>query len=333
MSVAARIRLPALLLVLLLAAAAPATAGATKPKPKPSPNAGIVDIYTTLGYQNAQAAGTGMIVDSSGEVLTNNHVIRGATQFKLVEVSTKRTYNATVVGYSVSADVAVLQIQPATTLKTITLGNSATLKVGQRVVARGNAEGRGGVTVAKGSITGLHRQITASDDQGGSETLSNLIETNAGIEPGDSGGPLFNAAGRAIGMITAGTASFQFQSVASRGYAITINKAVSILHQIQEGTSTSTVHVGPTAFLGVSIEDVQGGVQLDAVLNSSAAAAAGLAPGDVITSLNGTTVTSSADLQNVVLSLVPGTTVAIVWTDQAGVSHTGTITPVAGPPQ
>jgi len=329
------LRLVALALVAVLVAAGPAAAArhAPKPQPKPNPNAGIVNIYTTLGYQNASAAGTGMIVDASGEVLTNNHVIRGATTFRVVEVSTKRTFTATVVGYSVSQDVAVLQISPAKNLPIIVRGNSAKLKVGQPVVARGNAGGRGGATPAKGAITGLHQQIVASDDEGGTETLTNLVETNAGIEPGDSGGPLFNAAGRAIGMITAGTTSFRFQSQASRGYAIPINKAMSVVRSIEKGVSTDSVHVGPTSFLGVSIQDVLGGAQVQAVVGSSAAAGAGLEQGDVITSLDGTPVTSSDDLQSVVLSLVPGTAVPIEWTDTAGTAHTGQITPVAGPPQ
>jgi S1-C subfamily serine protease len=332
-AVARSLRTVAIALVTVLVAAGPAAAARHAPNPKANPNAGIVNIYTTLGYQNASAAGTGMIVDASGEVLTNNHVIRGATTFRVVEVSTKRTFTATVVGYSVSQDVAVLQIKPAKNLPTIKRGNSSKLKLSQPVVARGNAGGRGGATVAKGVITGLHKQIVARDDQGGSETLTNLIETNAGIEPGDSGGPLFNAAGRAIGMITAGTTSFQFQGVASRGYAIPINKAMGIVRLIEKGVSTDGVHVGPTAFLGVSIQDVLGGVQIRAVVGGSAAEGAGLQPGDVITSLNGTPVTSSDDLQKIVLSLVPGTTLPIEWTDATGAAQTAQIAPAAGPPQ
>lgn len=329
------LRALALALLLALAVAAPASAArhAPGPKPKASPNAGIVDIYTTLGFQNAEAAGTGMIVSSDGTVLTNNHVIRGATKFRLVEVSTKRTYDAAVVGYSVHEDVAILRISPARNLPTVKLGVSSKLRVGQPVVARGNAGGRGGVTVAKGRITALHRQIVARDEQGGSETLHNLIETNAPIEPGDSGGPLFNASGRVIGMITAGSSSFQFQGVASRAYAIPINRAQLVRRRIEAGASDELVHVGPTAFLGISVQDVQGGVQVAAVLGNTAAEAAGLAPGDVITALNGQPVASSDDLQRVVLSLTPGETVAITWIDSSGVGHDGQITPVEGPPQ
>ena len=334
MSLAHRARRLLAVVALALAATAPASAAThgSAAGPKPNPNTGIVDIYTKLGFQNSQAAGTGMIVTPSGEVLTNNHVIRGATSFRLVEVASKRTYAATVVGYSVPEDVAVLQIADAHGLKTVRLGNSANLKLRQAVVARGNAGGRGGATVARGLITALHRQIVASDGEGGSETLSNLIETDAGIEAGDSGGPLFNAAGRAIGMITAGSA-LQFRNVASRGYAIRINRALTIKRQIEAGVSNETVHVGPTAFLGITIEDAQGGVRVRGVLGGTAAEAAGLAAGDLITSLNGTTVATGDDLRTVVLALVPGATVAVAWTDGTGVARSGQITPAEGPPQ
>ena len=106
-----------------------------------------------------------------------------------------------------------------------------------------------------------------------------------------------------------------------------------ILRQIEGGASTDLVHVGPTAFLGVSIRDVQGGVQVVGVASGTAAEAAGLAPGDVITSLNGTAIVTSADLQKVVLALVPGTAVPIEWTDQSGLAQTGEVTPQSGPPQ
>ncbi|HET7571567.1 MAG TPA: trypsin-like peptidase domain-containing protein [Gaiellaceae bacterium] len=342
--------LPLLLLALAVAAPAPAAvhgkkahagvhAKKAKPKPKlkakrkPNPNTGIVEIYTTLGYQSGQAAGTGMILDADGDVLTNNHVIKGATVFKIVVGTTKRTFTATVAGYSVSEDVALLKIDNPVGLAPVLRGNSSKVRVGMEVVARGNAGGRGCCTVARGTVTGLHREITASDEQGGSELLSNLIETDAGIEAGDSGGPLFNAIGRVIGMVTAGSSS-RFGRVATRGYAIPINKAMGIVREIQAGATTTLVHVGPTAFLGVGIQDApRGGVYVGSLVPGGAAEQAGLAAGVTITSLAGTAVGSSDELQDVVLQLTPGEPVAIEWLDAAGAAQSGTITPASGPPQ
>src|SRR5215831_8797511 len=166
---------------------------------------GLVDIVSTLGDQGAQAAGTGMVVTSSGEVLTNNHVIDGATSIKATDVGNGRTYTAKVVGYDKSRDVAVIQLQGASGLATVSFGDSSQVKVGQNVVALGNAGGKGGTpSVAPGTITGLHQSITAGDEGGGSsENLTDMIETNANIQPGDSGGPLVNHAGQVIGIDTA----------------------------------------------------------------------------------------------------------------------------------
>jgi S1-C subfamily serine protease len=326
-------RLLLAVLATLVPAVAASPAGAaghsSKPAQRANPNVGIVDIYTTLGYANGVAAGTGMILSHSGEVLTNNHVIRGAATFKVVDVMTHRKYTATVVGYSVSRDVAVLQLDNASRLKTIRLGGSTRLRVGQSVVARGNAQGRGGTPKpARGRIIALHRQIVANDDGGDSETLPNLIATNAPVEPGDSGGPLQDARNRVIGMVTAGSTS-----AVHRGFAITIRQALLFARLIMNGNSSATVHVGPTAFLGVGLETVPGGAEIKQVIPNLPADAAGLVAGDVLTSLDGKTVSSRTDVSRIVLSLAPGTPVSIGWTDTAGSAHTGTITPTSGPPQ
>ena len=324
----------------LALAALPAAAVAPKPPPKPAKPqravaTGIVDIYTTLGYQNGQAAGTGMVVGANGEVLTNNHVIRGATVFRVVDVTTRKTYTASVVGYSVQQDVAVLRLANATKLQTIALGNSATLKAGQRVAALGNAQGAGTRRAARGTITALGKSITAYDDNGVSENLTGLIETNAGVQPGDSGGPLFNASWKAVGMVTAGSSTLRFQSGAGLGYAIPINRALALAKQIWTGKESAQVHIGPTAFLGVQVSDgpAGGGALLRGLVPGGAAEAAGLAAGDLVTSVNGVQVGSSSDLTGIVLSLKPGTAYAIEWTDGSGTPQSGQITPQSGPPQ
>ena len=324
------------LLLAVLATLAPAVAAspagaaghAIHSAPRPNPNVGIVDVYTTLGFENGAAAGTGMILSRSGEVLTNNHVIAGATRFIVIDVTTKKRYPATVVGYSVSHDIAVLQLTNASGLQRIKLGNGVRVRVGQAIVARGNAQGLGGLPkAAPGRVIALHRKIVAKDDTGQSETLRNLIATNAAVEPGDSGGPLEDLHNHAIGMVTAGS-----PSGAHRGFAIPIRDALLYARLIMAGKSSTTIHVGPTAFLGVVLADVSGGAKVTEIFPGKPAATAGLVVGDVITSLNGTTITSIADVRQVVLSLVPGTAVPIDWTDTSGVAQTGTITPASGPP-
>jgi S1-C subfamily serine protease len=223
----------------------------------------LVDIVATDGDQQATSAGTGIVLTSNGEVLTNNHVINGATSLKVTDVGNGKTYTATVVGYDASHDVAVIQLQNASGLTVASLGDSSTVKTGENVVALGNAGGKGGTpSVAAGSVTALNQSITASDDlSGSSEQLTGLIETNADIQPGDSGGSLVNAYGQVIGMDTAASSSgsqFQSQSQSSQtpeqAYAIPINDAVSIAKQIEAGDASSTVHIGATAFLGVEIQ-------------------------------------------------------------------------------
>jgi S1-C subfamily serine protease len=170
---------------------------------------GLVDVTSTLGYQGATAKGTGIVLTSNGEVLTNNHVVNGATSVSVTDIGNGKTYKATVVGYDQSHDVAVLQLSGASGLTTATTGNSSTVKVGDDVVGLGNAGGAGGTpSVAAGTVTALNQSITASDEgSGSSEQLSGLIQTNANIQPGDSGGPLVNSYGQIIGMDTAASSS------------------------------------------------------------------------------------------------------------------------------
>jgi S1-C subfamily serine protease len=299
---------------------------------------GVVVIDTNLAYEDGQAAGTGMVLTSSGEILTNNHVIAGATTIKIVIPGTGHTYTAHVVGYDVSADVAVLQASGARSLKTISIGNSSTLKPGQAVTATGNAEGAGKLTTTSGEITGLARSISVSDDNGETKTLSGLIEMNTLLEPGDSGGPLRNAAGKVIGMDTAASVGYgPYQETASTdAYAIPINTAVAIATDIEAGNASTTVHTGATAFLGVDVasngSDVSGAI-IEAVLPGGAASTAGLVAGDVITSIDSHTVFSGTALSAVLASEKAGARVSITYLDSSGASHATTITLASGPPQ
>ena len=293
---------------------------------------GVVDVVSTLS--NGTADGTGIVLTSAGEVLTNNHVIEGATSITVTDVGSGRTYTAVVAGYDTKDDIAVLQLRHASGLKTVTVGDSS-------------AGGRGGPpAAAAGKVTALGQMITASDQASGTtEQLTGMIRTNANIQAGDSGGPLVNSQGQVIGIDTAGSSSYQLGSrqAQPQAYAIPVNKAVSIADQIEAGKSSATVHVGATAFLGVEVQSAGSGAQVGlpgststgvtiaGVVSGSPAARAGLQAGDQITSVGGHKVTSSTDIQGALEGYHPGDKISIGWLDQAGHTRTATVTLAAGP--
>ncbi len=322
----------------------------------------LVDIVSTEGAQGATAAGTGIVLTSNGTVLTNNHVIRGATSIKVTDVGNGRSYTAKVVGYDASRDVAVIQLQNASGLTTANLGDSSSVQTGDAVTALGNAGGKGGTpSVATGTVTALNQGITASDEGSGvnSEQLTGLIETNADIQPGDSGGALVNSYGQVVGINTAASSGIQFQSQsgqsAEQAYAIPIDKAESIAKQIEAGQGSSTVHIGATAFLGIETDGsssgsgsgdsggfggfggfgdgsgTSNGVTIAGALSGSAAANAGLTAGDTITSVGGQAVSSTSDIQQALVKYHPGDKISLSWLDQSGQSQTATVTLGSGP--
>ncbi len=215
---------------------------------------GVVDISSNLQYAGGTAAATGMLISSSGLVLTNNHVIDDTTGLSATLVSSGQRFTAKWLGYDKTDDVSVIKLDGASGLPTVPLGNSSSIKVGDNVVAIGNAGGSGGKpSVVTGSITALDQTITASDDLGGSETLHDMLQTNADIVEGDSGGPLVSASGQVIGMDTAASsASFGNQSP-SAGFAIPIDHALSIANQIIAGKASSTIKIGASGFIGILV--------------------------------------------------------------------------------
>src|SRR5579875_3378785 len=315
---------------------------------------GLVDIDTSL-YGGGEAAGTGMVLTPSGEVLTNNHVVEGATSIHATDIGNGKTYNVTVVGYDISRDVAVLQLQGASGLQTVSLGNSSNVKVGDQVVGIGNAGGVGGTPSAVGgTVTALNQSITATDQgSGASEQLSGLIETDADIQAGDSGGPLVNTSGQVIGMDTAASQTFQFETQGAQAYSIPINEAVTISKQIEAGNGSTTVHIGPTAFIGVQVTPassagsgfpfgnifgspggsapVSSGAAIVQVEPGTPAAQAGLTAGDVIVSFGGQSVTSPSQLTNLLIQYHPNQQVQIGWVDSSGQHHSATIQLATGP--
>lgn len=290
--------------------------------------AGIVTVVSVLKYQQAESAGTGMILTSDGEILTNNHVIDGATSTRVTVQSTGRSYTADVVGTDPTDDVAVLQLRNASGLTTAAVGDSSGVSVGDAVVGVGNAGGTGTLTASLGSVTGLDRSITASDGSGqDSEKLSGLIEIDAPIISGDSGGPLYNSAGQIIGMNTAASSG----RVQNAAYAIPIDRATGIADQIESGIETTSIHIGYPGFLGIGTTTASGGVGVESVLAGGPAAKAGISAGSEITAVDGRHVRSGQALRTLLGTKDPGSSVAVVWIDPRGQRHSGSVTLASGP--
>jgi S1-C subfamily serine protease len=328
---------------LIAAQAAPSSRPLTAAAIAARVDPGLVDINVVFGHPGARGAATGMVLTPAGVVLTNNHVIHGATRISVTDVGNGRTYSASVVGYDLTADVAVLQLQGASGLQTAPLGDSSAVATGAKVTALGNAGGVGGTPrVASGSVTAVGRTITASDG-GYAQRLWGLIATSAAIRPGDSGGPLVTRTGQVIGMDAAGSAGF-LQPLRTQGFAIPINAAVSIVNQVEAGTASSTVHIGPTGFLGVAVAPpaqagpgVVIGTQSQGALVAGAlagypAAHVGLKQGDVITSVDGRSVTSATGLTGLLSAHHPGDTVQLRWVGPSGQTHSATVKLASGPP-
>jgi S1-C subfamily serine protease len=216
---------------------------------------GLVIINTTLQYSSEAAAGTGMVINADGLVLTNNHVIENATSITATVAATGKNYQAKVVGYDVTGDIALIQLQNASGLHPVPIGDSAKVKTGAAVMALGNAEGRSQIVSATGQVTGINQTITASDQGGAvtSETLHGMIETNANIVAGDSGGPLVDSAGRVIGMDTAGNDVGFNQQQPAAGFAIPVNTALAVARQIAAGDASSSIVIGYPPFIGIYV--------------------------------------------------------------------------------
>ncbi|HEX5301346.1 MAG TPA: trypsin-like peptidase domain-containing protein, partial [Streptosporangiaceae bacterium] len=306
---------------------------------------GLVDIVASLKYNGETAEGTGMIISSQGLVLTNNHVIDQATSIRATLVTqgknTAAQYTAKVLGYDATEDVALLQLVGASGLPVESFGNSSQVSLGTPVLALGNADGRGGAKPAVGIINALDRSIQASDEGSNTtENLKHMLQTNARIQQGDSGGALANNAGQVIGMITAantGNPHGGGGNGGTLGFAIPINSALSIARQIAAGKPSATVYIGVPGFLGVSVADsnsdnpqlqaadaarggsarrngipcqtagpqadipakvapTAAGALIVSVICDSAASAAGMVPGDVITAVNGQPITTPDSL-------------------------------------
>ena len=297
----------------------------------------IVDINTVVG--SGQYAGTGEIITSNGEILTNNHVVDRSTSIQVTIAGRSQTYTAHVIGVDPSSDVALIQVDGNVSgLPTVSFGSSSSVKVGDPIVALGNALGQGGTPeVSQGSITALDQTITASEGGSKSEQLTGMLQSDATIYPGDSGGPLVNSSGQVVGMITAGDVQGFRSSASTVNYAIPSDTSLSVVNQIRAGQASSQIIYGQTGYIGVSVQDldanaaaqlnltISSGALVASVVPSAPAAGAGITRYSVITSVGGTQITNINDLGNALLAHKPGDRVGITWVNSSG-SHTATVT-------
>ncbi|MGO1637965.1 MAG: S1C family serine protease, partial [Ancrocorticia populi] len=279
---------------------------------------GVVLINTLLF--NGAGAGTGMILDSDGLILTNYHVVTGSETVSVTVSDTGEEYEAEVLGHDAVRDVAVLQITDGSGFDTVQT-DTADLSEGDAVSAIGNGSGQGYLTELQGSVTGLDQTITAMDEMSASsdgEVLTGLISTDADVVPGYSGGPLVNESGAVVGMTTAASQGTTSEQVS--GYAVPISTALDIADQISSGNITSdTIVMGKSAALGVTVAGGNTpGAQIVEVLEGSAAADAGLTEGDTITALDGNSVNNASVLSSLVKEYEIGDTVTLDVTTQDG---------------
>jgi S1-C subfamily serine protease len=286
---------------------------------------GLVRVVSTVDYGAGKAIGTGIVLGPNGEVVTNHHVVAQATSIRVRVMSTGRTYTATVVGTDAKADVAVLQLNGASGLTTAPIAQHR-VKVGAAVTAVGDAEGLQRLSAASGKVTGVGQAITTSSDATTpGERLKGLIEMNADVISGDSGGATLNANGRVVGMTTAASSG----TADVRGYAIPIAKVVRIADTIENGTQAEQIQYGYPAFLGVELRGRS--TRVAGTVRDSAAADAGIVPGDTVTAVDGSSVSTGTQLRAAVADHAPGDRVTLTWTDASGTTHTASVTLGRGP--
>jgi putative serine protease PepD len=286
-------------------------------------NASVVEITVTLssgaptepGSGGSQAQGSGFVYDTNGHVVTNQHVVDGASSIQ-VQFANGTTSSATVVGTDPSTDLAVLKVDsPPSGVQPLTLADSSAVSVGDEVVAIGSPFGLEN-SVTSGIVSALDRSMQAPNGF----TINGSIQTDAAINHGNSGGPLLDMSGRVIGV----TAQIESDSGGNDGvgFAIPSNTVRSIVSQLIAGGSVQH------AYLGVGVTTSQGataGVQVTQVRSGEPAAAAGLQVGDVITSVDGEDVSTTQELQAAIDAKQPGDKVMIGYV-RNGSDHTVTVT-------
>ena len=286
---------------------------------------GLVRVVSTMKYAGAKAAGTGMVLTSDGEVVTNHHVVEGSTSIKVKVMSTGKTYVATVVGTDAKDDVAVLRLAGASGLSTVTPDTDG-IAVGDAVTAVGDANGTvSHLTAATGRVLALQQSITTrSEGTATGERLTGLTQISSDVVSGDSGGATYDAAGKVVGMTTAASSG----SSDVVGYAVPIAKVLRIAGDLESHVTSARYDYTAPAFLGVGLGRT--GTTVQGVFRGTPAARAGITAGDRITAVGSTKVTTSTGLRAVIAALSPGDSVRVTWSDAQGSSHTATVTLATG---
>jgi len=287
---------------------------------------GLVRVVSSMPYAGARAAGTGMVLTSDGEVVTNHHVVEGATTVRVTVMSTGKTYAAAVVGSDARDDVALLRLTGASGLSTVRTDTGG-VSLGDDVTAVGDANGTTGYfSAASGRVTARDRSITTrTDGTASGERLAGLMQISSDVVSGDSGGATYDAQGEVVGMTTAASSG----GARVDGYAVPIRTVLRVVDDLESGVESGRYDYGRPAFLGVGLDGST--TMLQGVYTGTPAFRAGLRAGDRITSLGGRHVTTSAALKKAVSDRSPGDRVRVAWTDGSGAEHSATVTLTAGP--
>lgn len=276
----------------------------------------LIETETTDGA----AAGTGLVLESSGVVLTNYHVVEGSTSVRVTVATDGTSYDAEVVGFDRTSDIAVLQLDGAGDLATVNLDDDGDPAVADEVTAVGNAAGQGYLSASAGTVVALDRSITtASDGAVLGERLTGLIQTNAYVVGGYSGGALLDVEDEVVGLTTAAS-----NGGAAESYAIPVDDAVAIADRIEAGDESDGVQVGPAAYLGVGVIGTGTGLGVVEVEAGGAAAKAGIEAGDVLTGVGSRTVGSLDALKDALAAYQPGDRATLRWT-RDGRTHRATV--------
>lgn len=278
----------------------------------------LIETETTDGA----AAGTGLVLESSGVVLTNYHVVEGSTSVRVTVATDGTAYDAAVVGFDRTSDIAVLQLDGAADLATVNLDDDGDPAVSDEVTAVGNAAGQGYLSASAGTVVALDQAITtASEGAVLGEHLTGLIRTDAYVVGGYSGGALLDDEDEVVGLTTAAS-----NGGAAESYAIPVDDAVAIADRIESGDESDGVQVGPAAYLGVGVTGTGNGLGVVAVEDGGAAARAGIEAGDVLTGIGSRTVGSLDALKDALAAYQPGDRATLRWRDAGGTTHRASVT-------